>query len=370
MTGLAVLAALVMIVVSTAMNFHFMRSLAQTEAEGLMLGGASAAADVIKAALPLFITIAWRGRRYLYALIGSLVFAVFAVFSFLSALGFAADARGALAGSKEAVNDQLARAVRTETDKRAARAALKEPRPAAVLEVEIARLSQDRRYTTSKACTEATLQASREFCAELLTVKGELEQARAASRLDGELKDLSTLIETLRKRGAGGEVDAQVSVIARLLSVPDQGAVRNALVVFAALLVELGSSFGLWLALGHSVGGLRREGQAPPLQPDEVPPPVLTERPATLPAPAVVIEPPVRQCGEVVDYMVERVFPSPDSGLTLFALYRDYRSWCERVGCAAVGTGDFEREFIEVAAEANIVRDGDRFMARTGQSPI
>ena len=86
LSTIAVLAAVLMIGVSTAMNFLFMKSLATTEIEGLVLGSASAAADILKAALPWFIALAFAGCRYMFSIVGTAVFLMFSLFSFASAL--------------------------------------------------------------------------------------------------------------------------------------------------------------------------------------------------------------------------------------------------------------------------------------------
>lgn len=103
-TLLGVVAALIMIGVSGSMNFLFMKSLGKNEIEGLVLGGASAAADLLKALLPFWIAWAWQARRMTFVAVGSVVFVFFSAFSLLSALGFAADNRGHIAGTREGLN--------------------------------------------------------------------------------------------------------------------------------------------------------------------------------------------------------------------------------------------------------------------------
>lgn len=102
-------AALVLCAVSAAMNYLFLSSLGKTPLEGQVLGAASASADVLKALLPFFIAWSWQARRLIAAVSGSLAFAFFAGFSLLSAIGFAADNRGALVQERADLSSAYAR---------------------------------------------------------------------------------------------------------------------------------------------------------------------------------------------------------------------------------------------------------------------
>lgn len=359
LVAIAVAAALLMIGVSTAMNFLFMKSLAPTDAEGVVLGSASAAADLIKACLPWFIALAWRGRRFVFAVLGGLVFVGFSLFSFASALGFAADIRGSLAGSREAAShalDAIDAKIKTAT---VSRITLGSPRAVSIIDAERAVLHQDRRYTTSEACQKATATSSRSLCTKLAELAVERAKSVEAVDIDKTLQSLERQAAVQKSRGAGGESDPQVSVIARLLS-QERGAVKIGLIIAAALLVELGSGLGLWLAVGHS-DRVRPSKRDPSHTVSHVSP----ERISTTTSKPMIAAamPPAHSLayGDVLDFCVARLQPSSRGGLTLLGLYRGYETWCQERKLQTLGQDEFGAAF-EILREAwGIETDGDRY---------
>lgn len=366
LTALCVVAAVVMIVVSGSMNFLFMRSLAATEMEGYVLGGASAAADVLKASLPWFIAIAYRSRRYVFTIFGTLVFAGFSLFSFASALGFAADARGVLVGSRESAAKELKRLEAKTVKLGQELLMLGDVRPESVILSEMAALKQDRRFATSNSCTNATARTSREFCAQFFRVDADRQRALESARVKGELATIYGDITSLEARGAGREADHQVAVLAMLLD-KERDTIRNGLVIAVAILVELGSGLGLWLALGHSdQRGVNSEAAVRAGLVAAGPSTLIEQKPQArmLPPPPIV-----RGTGAVIDFALERVQRSQSGGVTLFGLFRGYESWCRDRDLEAVARADFEREFVEMAKTWGIPRDGDRYVCvRIGQA--
>jgi hypothetical protein len=356
-----------MIVVSGAMNFLFMRSLAATEMEGYVLGGASAAADVLKASLPWFIAIAYRSRRYVFTGFGSLVFAAFSLFSLASALGFAADARGVLVGSREAAAKELKRLEAKSVELGQELVMLGQVRPESVILLEMAALKQDRRFTTSSSCTNATARTSREFCAQYLRVDADRQRALESVRVKAELTMITSAIANLEKRGAGGEADHQVAVLATLLD-KERDSIRTGLVVAVAFLVELGSGLGLWLALGHSdQRGAKTERDTRLVASASASSAAHIE-----PKPQARLLPPppiVRATGAVIDFALERVQRSQRGGVTLFGLYRGYESWCRDRDFDPITQADFEQAFVAMAETWGIPREGDRYVCvRIGQA--
>lgn len=354
-------AALLMIAVSTSMNFLFMQSLAQTDAEGYALGGASAASDIIKSCLPWFISLAVVAGRWGFAAVGSIVFAAFSLFSFASALGFAADVRGALAGSREAASAELARLVRDEAALRERATALgATQRPASVIAADLAVMRQDKRFQTSAECANATVAASRTYCERYYTLKGEEATSLEAVRIGREIQAIEKQIAGLRTRGAGGESDPQVAILARLLH-QERDAVKTSLVIGAALLVELGSGLGLWLALGHSDRPSRRgqERAGVPALHATAAVSLAEQAVPALPAPASRAE---AVASDVKQFCLERLVPTDHGGLTFLALYRDYQNWARLRDAEVVDRAVFETDFLEIASLLQLERDGNRFV--------
>ena len=245
--GVAV--ALTFMAASAAMNWVFMSSLGKTPLEAQIFGAVSVAIDAFKAMLPLYIAWALVAKKRAYAAIASGVFVLFFGFALVSAVGFAAANRGAITGGKEVVAARYDAAQRDVTEAETKLAGLPKARPQAVIVEALRALEQDRKWTTSKQCTEATAADSRLFCEGYYGTKAELASALEAARLETRLGDLRTEVRRLQDVGAGQESDAQATLLSRLTGVQATTA-QMALVVFLAVLVEIGASMGLYLAWG------------------------------------------------------------------------------------------------------------------------
>lgn len=240
-------AALALIAASMAMNWAFWAGQGADDFSSRLLGGVSIAVDVFKAVLPLVIAWAWTERHRLGLTIASLFFAGCLAFSFFSAIGFAAQARGAATGSKEALGLRYQAATKELQEIEGRVAGLASPRPQAVIDEAIAKARQDRRWSTSRECVEATAETSRTFCKEVGDLKIELASAVEAERLRNRLDALKREARTLLDQGARQEHDPQAGMLARLAGWGLERA-QMSLIVFVALLVEIGAAFGLFLA--------------------------------------------------------------------------------------------------------------------------
>ena len=213
------------------------------------MGAVSIGVDVFKAWLPLVSAWAWADRLRLGYVIGALFFCGCLIFSFGSALGFANSSRGAVSASREAVSDRYAAAEKELKDVDGRVAALGVLRPKAVVEEAIAKVKQDRRWSSSNECKAATVETSLAFCRSLGDLRIELAAAVESERLRDRSSSLKTGIDHLRTAGApGAKTDPQAAILARLTGLRlDQ--VQTSIVVLFALLVELGAAFGLFLAM-------------------------------------------------------------------------------------------------------------------------
>ncbi len=227
------------------MNYLFLSSLGKTPLEGQVLGAASAAADVLKALLPFFIAWSWQARRTVAAFAGSLAFTFFGVFSFLSAIGFAADNRGVLVEARDNINAAYQRIQHEIGNAQARLTGLPVHRPAAVVREELEGRKQNLRWRSTKGCTDATESQSREFCAGYFALRAELAAGQEADRLSGSITALQAEADKLHKSGAGQDRDPQVSLLSRIFGQAPEP-VRLALTIATALLVEIGASLGLF----------------------------------------------------------------------------------------------------------------------------
>src|SRR6476469_7259344 len=155
-TAVGVLAALVFIAASCAMNSEFWYGQGRSAHEGYILGAVSIAADILKAVLPLYIVGSLGSWRLLYAALASAVFVVFLASSLISSVGFIAVNRGEHTGSRETLNARLSLAQSKITDLDGRLARIRGYPPVASIEANLKALQQDKRWATSKGCEDAT----------------------------------------------------------------------------------------------------------------------------------------------------------------------------------------------------------------------
>ncbi|WP_139247363.1 hypothetical protein [Hyphomicrobium sp. NDB2Meth4] len=331
LSTLGMCAALVMCVVSGAMNYLFLSSLGKTALEGQVLGAASAAADILKDLMPFFIAWSWQARRFVAALAGSLAFAFFAAFSFFSALGFAADNRGALVEGREALTATYKSVQAEQAALEARLTALPPHRPAPVVREDLESHKQNRRWSATKDCTDATEAESRAYCARYFKLRAELAAGTEVESLTGKIAALKSEASRLRDAGAGQVTDPQVSLLSRIFGQASEP-VRLALTIAIALLVEIGASLGLFLASGH---GVAKPTSAPP---------------ASIP-----------QTGSVEDFCLEALMPAKSGAVSVEDLFAAYRDWCREREFGALNAAQFKATFTGLAASIGIPEEAGGF---------
>ncbi|MGO9170411.1 MAG: hypothetical protein ACLP7P_00375 [Rhodomicrobium sp.] len=247
-------AALTLIAASGLMNWVFMTSLGKSELEQQIIGAVSIAVSAFIALLPTLLVWAWRERRSLYIILGVPVFLAFAAFSLSSAVGFAAKNRGSIGEDRALATARLADVKREVEEAEAAQRRIGNQRSFAVLQELVRGLEQDRRWQSSKSCTEATAEASRSFCKDYFELKAEAARASEAAGLEERIANLKAEIRRLEGQGAGREADNQAAVLARVFGL-QTSEVERGLTLFLAVLVEIGAALGLYFATGHMRGG-------------------------------------------------------------------------------------------------------------------
>lgn len=255
-----VLAALVFVCASGVMNWIFWSGQGRTGLEGDILGAVSGAVDVFKCLLPILVARSWANRKWIFVGIGSTVFVLFLAFSLLSAIGFAAGNRGFVSGGREALGLRLDQANADLEATREKRKEMPSHRPVHVVEEAIKGDQLDGLYTWSKSCTEANWKNARDFCKGYFDLKAELASAVEDDRLAAKTEALALEIRRLREQGAGQDKDPQARMLA-MLSGLELDKAQKVLIVFVAILVELGAAFGLYLATGW--GAEHRPTSAP-----------------------------------------------------------------------------------------------------------
>jgi hypothetical protein len=365
---LGVLAALVLLVVSMMMNYQFGASLGKTATDKQIYGMASAAADCFKALAPFFFFAALRNRVWSQAFAAAMVWAVVTVYAFTSAIGHAALNRFHTSGERVVASASY-KDTRAELQRAEEQLKWIPPhRPPSTVDAEINVLKAQRAWMTTRECTDATMKASREFCQGYFKLAAELASGREAEKHQVKIAELSAQAGKATGAVVLGMADPQANVISRITGV-ELETVQTGLMLFVALLIEIGSGFGMYVAFAYwrpnqslhgdptpqpkpaEVQPARREVKAEKEdKPQETPPtgradPIWTAEPVTASADAK--PPAVRPFGDNDNQSGTKPAIMPPSDVERFyqeyvdsagetqwvasmRLYEAYKLWCKR----------------------------------------
>jgi hypothetical protein len=362
---LGVLAAGVLLAVSCAMNWRFGFSLGRTEFDGQIYGAASAAADCMKALVPFFFFAAIRNKMWSQAAASALVWVVVTSYSLTSALGHAALNRLDTAGQRTATADSY-------KDHRADLARAQEQlswipqhRPAQAVQADIDAVKDERAWTGTEQCSKVTGSKSRGFCQKYHALSAELASAQQSIALEARIADIQGKMTNTNGHAVMTEADPQAAVLAKLAAIIAPNIkiedVQTALTVFVALLLEVGSGFGMYIAFSQ----WRLYESHAPTAPMMVP--VSTAAAAVAAPTAVAIAkprsgandnksaPPAQRLiapeNDVERFYKERIETQDGSSLTATSLYEDYCAWCEEQQKEPLALPTFGREFGELGVQ-------------------
>jgi hypothetical protein len=247
---LGVLAAGVLLAVSAAMNWRFGYQLGKTELDGLIYGSASAAADCLKALVPFFFFAAIRNRMWSQAAAAAVLGIVMTAYSLTSALGHAALNRLDTTGQRQ-VQAQTYKDVRSDLARAQEQLGwVPQHRPIGVVQSDLDNTQNQRPWAWTKGCTDVTGKQGRDFCQSYHAMTAELAAGREAEKLTVRISELSRKLSSASGTAAMAEADPQAAVLAKLsgLSIDT---VQIAMTVFIALLLEVGSCFGMYVAFSQ-----------------------------------------------------------------------------------------------------------------------
>lgn len=368
-----VLAACVLLAVSAAMNWRFGFSLGRTELDGQIYGAASVAADCLKALIPFFLFAAIRNRMWSQAAAALVVGAVVTAYSLTSALGHAALNRFDTTGHRM-VEAQAYKDLRGDLKRAQDQLSwIPQHRPAATVQGEIEALKSQRLWTTTNGCTDATRPQSRTFCQSFHGLTAEMASGQQAEVLEARIAEIQGKLGKTDAMTVMGEADPQATVLANLsgLSV-DQ--VQMAMTIFIALLLEVGSGFGMYIAFSQWRLYDREAPAAPKMATAQ------STAAAAVAAPqqaAVAIKKPRLGANDnrslppakllVPETDVQRFYKeSVDSqdGHTVSAtsLYEAYCLWCEERQKEPLALPTFGREIAEFGIQKVKKKDGVRYV--------
>jgi hypothetical protein len=236
----AAMAAGMLIVGSATINAMFLASGGRTELEATVYAGVSIAADMAKVVLPVAIVRAVIARQRLTASLCGVMLTTVIALSLASGAGFAALTRGTVTAGRDAAAGQLA-ALESDRARLLERVTvLASARELAVVTAALESMMADRRWQTSRRCTDVASLQSRQFCSDVHQLRVELVTASERVRLLQEEHALRSRIETLRFTGAGVAADPQAEALAALIHAKPER-VRGALGLMMALVMELGA---------------------------------------------------------------------------------------------------------------------------------
>jgi len=383
---LGVLAAGVLLAVSAAMNWQFGYHLGRTPFDSQIMGAASAAADCMKALVPFFFFAAWRERMWSQAVAAALVWAVVTGYSLTSALGYAALTRADKTGE------------RTENAQTYAdlRAALKhaqdelswspQHRAAEAIVPEMASIKSQKAWVWSEGCTKLDGKAERQLCDKYHALESELASAKRALVLEKQVADFSASLANQTTHTGSSAGDPQAVVLTALLSKvfgPIQMAdVQTMMSVMVALLLEVGSGLGMYVAFSQwrlhdvkapSAPRIIPVAQAATINTAAV---AVAAQPAVQQqlakprsgandnksAPAVAVIRHVAPETDVERFYKESIEVTDGSSLTATELYEDYCSWCEAKSKEPLALPTFGRAFGELGVKKEKIAGRIRYI--------
>ena len=356
---LGVIAAGVLLAVSAAMNWRFGFSLGKTELDGQIYGAASAAADCFKALVPFFFFAAIKNRMWSQAGASAVVWVVVTAYSLTSALGHAAlnrqDTAGQRAEQATSYKDLRAELKRSEDQM----GWIPQHRPAQTVQSDIDGLKNQRPWTWTKGCTEVNSRANRDFCQQFHAHSAEFASAQQAGMLGKQIAGIKAQLGQQKGVAATSDADPQAAVLSKLAAFAGMGIkvedMQTALTIFVALLLEVGSGFGMYVAFSQ----WRLYDQAAPSAPRMVPSMssvasavghLTPRKPATVandnrsaPMPKLVAPE-----TDVERFYKEKIDTTEGASLTATALYEEYCLWCEDQKKEPLALPTFGREFGEL----------------------
>jgi hypothetical protein len=338
------MASLILLAVSAAMNWQYGYSLGETEFNAHVLGAASIAADCMKALLPFFIFAAWRNRSWSQAIGGSALWAVCILYALTSAIGFASTNRSDTTGTRAMQNEkyedlrsQLARI----TDQQKW---LDKHRSVGMVAAEIEAAKQNYRWTSSEGCTNATVTLSRDFCENYHKLQAEHAAAVKDEALQREGDEVRAKLAGMDGKAAAKVVDPQASIIATISGL-DIKQVQLGLTILVTLLVELGSSMGLYVST--STWRIHEQKKKPAPEPVKVV--EIMQPPVQMPAPQPVQLALPRS--DIETYFNDRIRQDDGASVTALALYDNYCEWCETTQRQPVGLPIFSRQLTDLGVQ-------------------
>ncbi len=367
-----IVAAGVLLAVSAAMNWRFGYSLGRTELDGMIYGAASVAADCLKALIPFFLFAAIRNKMWSQAIAAALVGAVVTAYSLTSALGHAALNRLDTAGHRK-VEAQAYQDLRGDLKRAQDQLSwIPQHRPAAAVQGEIEALKSQRAWSFTQGCANITGKQGREFCQSYHGLHAEMASGQQAEALEARIAEIQGKLGKTDAMTVMGEADPQAAVLAKLSGVSvDQ--VQMAMTIFIALLLEVGSGFGMYIAFSQwriydreapaapkmaSVQSTAAAAVAAPQQAAAIRKPRFGANDNRSLSPTKLLVPET----DVQRFYKESVESQDGHTVSATSLYEAYCLWCEERQKEPLALPTFGREIAEFGIQKVKKKDGVRYV--------
>jgi len=345
--ALGVAAAVILLGVSAAMNWRFGFQLGKTEFDGQIYGAASVASDILKALVPFFFFAAWRNRAWTQAIAACVVGLVCTGYSLTSALGHAALNRGDTTGQRVELSNSY-KDLRADLKRAQDQLSwIPQHRPAITVQQDIEGLKAQRAWGATNGCTKIEGKTQRELCQQYHALGAEQASAQQGEKLEEKIADINGKLEKSGAHGAAlASGDPQAEFFKSLTGV-DTNKIQTALTVMVAILLEIGSGLGLFVATSQ---WRVIEGRAARISPVSV----LKARPGAndnVSLPVVATAKLVAPQTDVERFYNERIENAEGTSLTATALYEDYCTWCEENKKEPMALPTFGRQFGELGVQ-------------------
>jgi Poxvirus D5 protein-like len=358
--ALGVLAAGVLLAVSAAINWRFGYGLGMTEMDKQIFAAASAAADCFKALVPFFFFAAWKNRMWSQVAASAVLWVVVTAYSFTSAIGHSAHNRMDTNGQR-AVDASSYKDLRNDLKRAQDQMSwIPQHRPIETVAGEVETYKLQRAWVQTKSCTEVSGPTGRDFCGKYQGLLSERASGEQAKKWASEISEINAKLANAKGTNAMAEADPQAAVLAKLASLVLPGIktedVQTALAIFVAVLLEIGSGFGMYVAFST----WRLYDRAAPSVPlaasartvDLASQPMSAAKPRLGVANDNKSSPKlIAPETDVIRFRNERIEDAEGTSLTATTLYEDYCAWCEEQQKEPLALPTFGREFGDLGVQ-------------------
>lgn len=218
----------------------------------------------------------------------------------------------------------------------------------------------------TESCAKPNGSQAIQFCQKYQGLLAESASAQKADKLNAEIASINAKLGQANGAHAMSEADPQAAVLTKLVALVLPGTqledVQTALAIMVAVLLEIGSGFGMYVAFAAWRLNDRFAPSVPmsattphPIAQPASPAPVLASAPAQAKPklggandnraqPRQLTAPET----DVQRFQRERIETADGSSLTATTLYEDYCAWCEEQQKEPLALPTFGREFGEL----------------------